>query len=273
MIGLITQAMTMSGDNQKPKIYNHPTITENGIYIVPAEYDGFGDIEVQVPKQGTLITPPTFTENNTYNASDYNADGFQSVTVNVPTGGGGGEFDINIHSESFESILGLTLLGERYTDGEYAFELRYGRLGGVGLSIDYTYGQDKTSWGIQFSHYSICYKNGMPMWAQSKGGLIKEYAHTYSGNEWNTTKFKSVDNIIYNNREYPRTSSNGVMGYATMIYNYYERQPPLVFEDYSYFYSGFIKTPNLSWLIYTNLSAEELVECYNELYNKYGAYN
>lgn len=48
----------------------------------------------------TLITK-TITENGTYTATDDSADGYSEVTVNVPTGGGGGavsESDVNFYN-------------------------------------------------------------------------------------------------------------------------------------------------------------------------------
>lgn len=60
-------------EEAKPKIYNQPTITKNGVYPVPAEYDGFGDITVDVPGGFDLFnvilqfeTFTTCTINNRY---------------------------------------------------------------------------------------------------------------------------------------------------------------------------------------------------------------
>lgn len=44
-------------------------------------------VEKQVPVTATLVTK-AITANGTYNASDDSADGYSSVTVNVPSGGG-----------------------------------------------------------------------------------------------------------------------------------------------------------------------------------------
>ena len=75
-------------------------ITENGIRSLakPEEEGGgyYGSINVNVPtsSEPTLITPEPITENGTYNANDFNADGFASVTVNVESSGGGAELNI-----------------------------------------------------------------------------------------------------------------------------------------------------------------------------------
>ena len=64
-------------------------ITSNGTYS-PAndDADGYSSVTVNVPASGgessTLITK-TITTNGTFNAADDNADGYSSVTVNVPT--------------------------------------------------------------------------------------------------------------------------------------------------------------------------------------------
>lgn len=60
------------------------TITENNTYNASDDNaDGYSSVTVNV--QPTLITK-TITENDTYDATDDNADGYSSVTVNVPTG-------------------------------------------------------------------------------------------------------------------------------------------------------------------------------------------
>lgn len=60
------------------------TFTENGVYYA-TDYnaDGFLYVVVDVSTHAELIEK-VITENGTYKASDYNADGFSEVTVNVP---------------------------------------------------------------------------------------------------------------------------------------------------------------------------------------------
>ena len=50
---------------------------------------------------GSTLVTKTITENGTYTATDDSADGYSEVTVNVPTGGGGGavsESDVNFYN-------------------------------------------------------------------------------------------------------------------------------------------------------------------------------
>lgn len=72
-------------------------ITENGLRTLQKDDGGYYDsVNVNVPSvEPTLITPPTITENGTYIANNYNADGFASVEVNVESSGGGGA-ELNI---------------------------------------------------------------------------------------------------------------------------------------------------------------------------------
>lgn len=59
------------------------TITANGVYRADAGYTGIGTATVNVPQDATLVTK-NITANGTYNASSDEADGYSSVTVNVP---------------------------------------------------------------------------------------------------------------------------------------------------------------------------------------------
>lgn len=52
------------------------------------------DVVVEAPESEATLIPFSITENGTYIANDYNADGFSSVTVNVESGGGGAELNI-----------------------------------------------------------------------------------------------------------------------------------------------------------------------------------
>lgn len=61
------------------------SITQNGIYDVT----NYASADVSIPGSATLITK-SITANGTYNASSDNADGYSSVTVNVPSSGGVG---------------------------------------------------------------------------------------------------------------------------------------------------------------------------------------
>lgn len=47
------------------------------------------------------IVPKTFDANGTYNAEDYNVDGFGEVTVNLPKIGGLDVFDIIIETHTY----------------------------------------------------------------------------------------------------------------------------------------------------------------------------
>lgn len=62
------------------------TISANGTYNASDDNAyGYGSVSVNVPEK--TLTTKTITSNGTYNATDDNADGFSSVVVNVPSGG------------------------------------------------------------------------------------------------------------------------------------------------------------------------------------------
>ena len=72
-------------------------------------------------REGANLTTKTITENGTYNASSDNADGYSSVTVNVPTSGlgiprevsVGGEYEMPTTSFKFALPSNATKLGSR----------------------------------------------------------------------------------------------------------------------------------------------------------------
>ena len=63
----------------------------------------------------TLITK-SITENGTYNASSDSADGYSSVTVNVPTGGGGLTFESGIYKPSADTSGEKILFVNSYSE-------------------------------------------------------------------------------------------------------------------------------------------------------------
>lgn len=75
-------------------------VTENGTYTAPDGVDGYSPIEVNVPIPEGYIKPSgtlEITENGTYDVTEY-----ESVNVNVESGGGDAEAD-------FAAFLGNTL--------------------------------------------------------------------------------------------------------------------------------------------------------------------
>ena len=59
-------------------------ITSNNVYTPDSGYDGFSEVNVQVPPTTPSLQTLTITSNNTY-YPDSGYDGFSSVTVNVPS--------------------------------------------------------------------------------------------------------------------------------------------------------------------------------------------
>ena len=74
--------VTVPGINPDPPVLVGLTATENGDYY-PSDYnaDGFNPVSVAVP--GKVLVPLSVTENGEYSPADYNADGFSAVDVNV----------------------------------------------------------------------------------------------------------------------------------------------------------------------------------------------
>lgn len=64
-------------------------VEENGRYTPPEGVDGFKLVDVVVEPPDPNLVDLTVTENGTYSPMQYHADGFGTVTVNVPTSGGG----------------------------------------------------------------------------------------------------------------------------------------------------------------------------------------
>lgn len=79
------------------------TATSNGTYDTTLN----NEMVVDVSGSSPILVTKTITENGTYDASDDNADGFSSVVVNVPSGGGGLPLGIAV-AEYTLSALGLT---------------------------------------------------------------------------------------------------------------------------------------------------------------------
>ena len=61
------------------------TFTSNGTYIPPEGYDGFFEINVNVPEKQYNSGEREFIQNGEYFASTFGYDGFSKVTVNVPS--------------------------------------------------------------------------------------------------------------------------------------------------------------------------------------------
>ena len=75
----------------KEPVLQEKTATSNGDVTADAGYDGLSKVTVNVPSKEPNLITKEFTENGTYNASDDNADGYSSITVNVASGGGGSD--------------------------------------------------------------------------------------------------------------------------------------------------------------------------------------
>lgn len=87
-------------------------ITENGTFDVT----NYASAEVDVPSEEPTLVTKEITENGTYTATDDNADGYSSVTVNVASSEGGSE---EVITENFTSMVSAyTLISEKATAGK-----------------------------------------------------------------------------------------------------------------------------------------------------------
>ena len=95
--------------NVQPNLYS-PLITTNGVHTPAEGYDGFGEINVQVPTTTPSLQTLTITNNGDY-TPDTGYDGFSSVTANVLQTIGTisiGSYDINLQTFNFNyNNLGL----------------------------------------------------------------------------------------------------------------------------------------------------------------------
>lgn len=89
------------------------TITTNGTYDAEDDSaDGFSSVTVNVPSAN--LTTKTITANGTYRASTDNVDGYSEITVNVSGGGGSGT---SAHTIYFEYLDGTnTTIPVDYSD-------------------------------------------------------------------------------------------------------------------------------------------------------------
>ena len=79
--GVWTKVLTKSTE---PSTKSSNVYTENGDYsIINNELTGLNDVKVMVSSPSTVLIDKTITANNTYNATDDNANGYSSVTVDV----------------------------------------------------------------------------------------------------------------------------------------------------------------------------------------------
>jgi hypothetical protein len=82
----MSKNITINGEN-----YNGVSTIKALVQGSATEYAEFIDADEVETGGDAVLTTKTITVNGTYAASADNADGFSAVTVNVPTGGGGGE--------------------------------------------------------------------------------------------------------------------------------------------------------------------------------------
>lgn len=71
-----------------PILLQTKVVTENGRITPDEGYDGLSAVRVNVPIPEPTLIDKEITENGTYNASDDNADGYSSISVNVESTGG-----------------------------------------------------------------------------------------------------------------------------------------------------------------------------------------
>ena len=80
------------------------TITENGTTTEDVAEYASAEITVDVEGGGSTLTTKTITENGTYNASSDEADGYSSVTVNVPQPSGTKQISITQNGTTTENV-------------------------------------------------------------------------------------------------------------------------------------------------------------------------
>lgn len=68
---------------ERPPVINPISISQNGEYSAPDGVDGYSPVQVNVESPQPTLIPLLATENRTYSPSDFNADGFSAVTVEV----------------------------------------------------------------------------------------------------------------------------------------------------------------------------------------------
>lgn len=234
--------------NITPNLYRLPVITENGTYLIPPDFDGLDDITVDVPKEATLITPPTIVENGTYNASDYNADGFKSVTVNVPSGG---MSDVLITSEGFDQILASEEVAS-YSEGDYTWSWRICNVGGVKMDISYDSQGNLSAYRINIPGYIVYIKNGTAICAQYESHFPYESIY-YNGDGWYTNKNYNITSVRM-------TSKSTIAQFEYEVY----KDGVLLGKQNSQMYNGYESVWNLNDPIYTNSSLLELKDAYLE---------
>ena len=91
------------------------TINQNGVYNPleePTPVDGYSEVTVNVPQVSGTFGSRIIEANGTYIASQDGYDGYDSVTVNIESGGGGG-FDPDDYSTYLQSN------GNQYIDTGY----------------------------------------------------------------------------------------------------------------------------------------------------------
>lgn len=79
------------------------TFTTKGTYK-PSDFncDGFNEVTVDIPAD---VKEKTITKNGTFYAADDECLGYSKVTVAVPEGGGGGPYTVRFFGDDYETIL------------------------------------------------------------------------------------------------------------------------------------------------------------------------
>lgn len=119
------------------------SITANGTGI---DVTNYASVDVAVPSSSPTLITKNITANGTYNATDDNADGYSSVTVNV-SGGGGGATNLITGTFTTNATSGAQTINIPYTGTGYPLK--------VWVEVEPSWYDNTSTWYNTIQRYAV----------------------------------------------------------------------------------------------------------------------
>ena len=222
----------IEGGGSEPTGTKEITITENGTTTEDVAEYASAEITVDVPSGSSTLTTKTITENGTYNASSDEADGYSSVTVNVPQPSGTKQISITQNGTTTENVadyasaeITVNVPSSGYKTGTITPAANTAEITiATGLSVIhgmeiYCYPLPGTSPGVRYqSGLMLDITNGRYVTNASNNAGTSAYV-TGASHDFGTGT--GIDFTDTNGTAYIKIKSTGTNGYGYFITNSY----------------------------------------------------